>query len=204
MTITPLAVIRAVGLKHSGSARWGVPIDERGPGIYFVSTSRSPLAAPRRLASVPICAKRTAAWIERTPVMKLDGRRPSSGRALGQFLAGFWLPGETILYIGKATSLKRRLAQFAKHRLGDRSPHAGGHWLKTLTCLDRLWVHYARCATAKSAANLERDALEVFARRVSSKSNHGEQPPTATVPFANRVFRKQTEKRRLRGQVRPR
>ena len=48
-------------------------------------------------------------------------------------LAEFWIPGNTVVYIGLTSStIAKRLRQYENTPLGDRRPHAGGHWLKTL------------------------------------------------------------------------
>lgn len=49
-------------------------------------------------------------------------------------LATFWLPDEVVLYIGLAgASVRKRVRQYYRTPLGDKRPHAGGWWLKTLT-----------------------------------------------------------------------
>lgn len=56
----------------------------------------------------------------------------------------FWPGDEVVAYIGLAgTSLRKRVGRYYRTPLGARRPHAGGWWLKTLTVLDDLWVHYA-------------------------------------------------------------
>jgi hypothetical protein len=44
-----------------------------------------------------------------------------------------WNAGQEIIYIGKAMSLRIRLAQFYNHKHGDPSPHRGGQDIKLLT-----------------------------------------------------------------------
>ena len=54
----------------------------------------------------------------------------------------FWIPGQSIVYIGcTKRSLRTRLNQFYRHRFGDRSPHRGGQALTLLKC--QLWVYWA-------------------------------------------------------------
>jgi hypothetical protein len=38
----------------------------------------------------------------------------------------FWLSDQTIIYIGRAKQLTRRLRQFRRHVYGKKSPHRGG------------------------------------------------------------------------------
>ena len=67
-----------------------------------------------------------------------------------------------------------------------RHPHAGGHWLKTLSCLDQLHVYFAECPSAEAAAAQESVALEVFVDRVSKESRSALLNPSLPIPFANR------------------
>ena len=96
---------------------------------------------PEPRATAPIELTRVGKWIERVDGLLLDGQRPSS-RALAGRLASFWLPSETILYVGATdASIGRRVTAIARTELGDRRPHSGAHWLKTLRSLDgiRVW-----------------------------------------------------------------
>src|SRR5437879_2359420 len=79
-------------------------------------------------------------------------------------VASFWLPDEVILYVGKATSLSTRVRQYYSTPLGARSPHAGGHFLKTLSILGELTVHFA---TTVEPGPTEDAALSFFCSRVS-------------------------------------
>jgi hypothetical protein len=46
----------------------------------------------------------------------------------------FWLPDQTIVYIGRAKQLTRRLRQFRRHVYGKKSPHRGGQAILLLDC----------------------------------------------------------------------
>src|ERR1051326_3780216 len=56
---------------------------------------------------------------------------------------GRWLPFEPVLYIGQTTrgTIRERVRAFYCHKVGARSPHAGGQIIKLLDC-DR-WVYWA-------------------------------------------------------------
>src|SRR5262245_51227108 len=69
-------------------------------------------------------------WISRVPTMELD-RSKATVLGVTARLSKFWLADESILYIGKATPLRSRIDAYYRTPLGDRGPHAGGHWLKT-------------------------------------------------------------------------
>ena len=127
-------LLRSVGLLADGPGLWGRPVSAPGPGVFVVE-----LPAP--LPSAPIDVARVGKWIERVETLRLDSTRPTS-KALAARIAAFWLPSQTVLYIGSSeASVGRRTGAMARTELGDRRPYAGGHWLKTLRSLDgvRIW-----------------------------------------------------------------
>jgi hypothetical protein len=71
-------------------------------------------------------------------------------KALAARIGSFWLPSQTVLFIGTSdASVARRVAADGKTELGDRRPAAGGHWLKTLRSLDGLKVWWAATAATE-------------------------------------------------------
>jgi len=81
-----------------------------------------------------------------------------------------WNAGEEIIYIGKATNLHKRIAQFYRHKYGRSSPHRGGQDIKLLKASIRVyWGRVIDCATA------ERSMIDEFYAQVGA------------LPFANRI-----------------
>ena len=129
-------LLRSVGLLADGPVTWGRPVASGRPGVYVVEWPESRPDAPVDLAVV-------GKWIERLPGLRLDGARPTS-RGLAARLHDFWLPGQVVVYVGMTTSsIGARVAAFYRTPLGDRRPHAGGQWLKTLRGLERARVWWA-------------------------------------------------------------
>ena len=58
----------------------------------------------------------------------------SHGSNLPDHERSFWLPDQTIIYIGRAKQLTRRLRQFRRHVYGRTSPHRGGQAILLLDC----------------------------------------------------------------------
>jgi len=172
---TAPALLRSVGLMADGPGQWGRPVPAPGPGVFIVE-----LAAP--LPSAPIELSRVGKWIERVGTLRLDGERPAS-KALAARLASFWLPSQTVLYIGASeASVRRRLAAMAATELGDRRPYAGGHWLRALRTLDAARIWWA----GTTATEEYEDALfDVFADGVSDVERAGLPDREAVLPFAN-------------------
>ena len=139
-------LLRSVGLLADGPAVWGRPVPAPGPGVFVIE-----LPAP--LAAAPIELTRVGKWIERVASLRLDGERPAS-RALAARIGSFWLPSQTVLYIGTSeASVARRVAAMASTELGDRRPASGGHWLKTLRSLDGVKVWWTATAATEEYAD---------------------------------------------------
>lgn len=180
-------LLRSVGLLADGPGLWGRPVSAQGPGVFLVE-----LPAPLPLA--PIDVAKVGKWIERVETLRLDGVRPTS-KALAARLAAFWLPSQTVLYIGSSeASVGRRTLAMARTELGDRRPYAGGHWLKTLRSLDgvRIWW------SPTTATEEYEDALfDAFADGVPEADLAPSPDPDTVLPFAN--LRRSDGRRRATG-----
>ena len=158
-----------------GPAVWGRPVQAQGPGVFVVE-----LPAP--LASAPIELTRVGKWIERVETLRLDGEVPAS-KAVAARLGAFWLPSQTVLFIGSSeVSVARRVAAIAKTELGDRRPAAGGHWLKTLRSLDGLKVWWAATAATEE---YEDALLAAFAAGVPEADLAPLPDRSVILPWAN-------------------
>jgi transcription elongation factor GreA len=169
------SLLRSVGLLADGPAVWGRPVAAPGPGVFVIE-----LPAP--IATAPIELARVGKWIERVETLRLDGERPTS-RALAARLASFWLPSQTILYVGASeASIGRRVAAMARTELGDRRPHPGGHWLRTLRSLDgvRIWW-----APTDATEEYEDALLAAFAEGVADADMAALPDRAVVLPWAN-------------------
>ena len=145
-------VLRSVGLRPDGPALWGRPLTTRAPGIYLVE-----LAAP--LPSPPIELTRLGQWLQRVPDLRLDGTRPTS-KVLATRLASLWLPSARILYAGAAAgSLGGRVNALAHHVIGERRPHADGHWLHLLSGVERTRIWFAETEAPEEYLDAALDAF---------------------------------------------
>ena len=185
--ISAAHLFREVGLLADGPLPWGRPVPARVPGVFVVE-----LPAPK--VTAPIELTRVGKWLERVPDLLLDGERPGT-RPLAARLGTFWLPGQVVLYIGATTaSIAGRLAAMDKTELGDRRPHASGHWLKTLSVLPSTRVWWA----ATNAVEEYEDALlAAFADAVPETARAALPAGADVLPFAN--LRRPTGGRRPSG-----
>lgn len=189
----------AANLEPSGVVPWGttvpLPLSETSPrtGVYVVSLSDDPGRKDAVFNEAPISTEAIEELLAKRPELTLDGSRPSP-RALTERLQSFWLPDETIVYIGLAGERKtrpakgevsKRVAEFYATTLGARSPHAGGWPIKTLSCLPEVFVHFAYCVGEVDA---EKSSLQRFRQFVSRESLDQLRDPARAMPFANLEF----------------
>ena len=158
-----------------GPATFGTPVRSDRPGVYIIE-----LPAP--VSAAPIDFNAVGRWIERVPTLTVDGATPT-GRDLAARLHGFWVPDQTVLYIGQSgASIGSRVGAFVRTPLGDRRPYAGGYWLKTLVGLDKLRVWWAET----DATEEYEDALfGAFAAAVPAATAARLHDPDVVLPFAN-------------------
>ena len=175
MPIEPGALFRAVGLTPDGPARWGAPIRVAGAGVFVIEW---PVAAER----APVDISAVGTWLARVETLRVDGERPT-GKGLAARLAAWWLPGETVVYVGSGKALGRRIEALAATPLGDARPNPAGQWLKALRGYAgaRIWW-----AVTDAAEEYEDALLEAFAAGVPAAVAAALPERSLIVPFANR------------------
>ena len=193
-------LFKGANLVLAGQVNWGQQIRDDKPGIYIVSLST--LLNDKKNALIPqapIDLKIVRKWIDDVPTLKLDGSRPTP-EALRERLSRFWLADEVIIYIGKAgTSVKKRVGQYYRTPLRAPKPHAGGHWIKTLTVLDKLSVFWSLTSEPESK---EDALLGHFVQNVSEETQLLLCDPNNPFPFANLEYPKGNSKRHgIKGSV---
>jgi hypothetical protein len=168
-------LLAAAGLPVGGSVLWGATVPSSSTGVYVVETGRSHTAAPIDPAAI-------SAWLDRVSTLTVDGRRPTAGELIAR-LGAFWLPSRRIVYIGRSSRpLVDRVREFYGTPLGNRSPHAGGHWLKTLLVLPQCRVWWASTPAFLAA---EGQLFTAFAATVPDAEAQALHDPTLVLPFGN-------------------
>jgi len=183
-------LLNQCGLKHGGSVRWGSQISEFNSGVYIISLNKSPIGINGTLEKAPVDKKVCSHWLEICPQLQMDGIRPTVQQLMDR-LNDFWLPDEVVLYIGKATTLSSRIRQYYKTPVGAPWPHSGGYFLKLLSNLDELWVHYA---ISNQPEKIESQMIQFFTENVSKQTKHQLRDPYRPFPFANLEWPRGTRK----------
>jgi hypothetical protein len=197
MPSTVAEILAAAGAQRAGVARWGELPDRwrrastSTTGIYIVALTDLLDRVDGTLEKAPASLPPLKKLLERRPELTLDKMPEPTPRQLQKRLSEFWLPDETVLYIGLADArgklhrnghLGHRVHEYCATRIGAKSPHAGGWPVKTLGCLSELWVHYAYCDDVHQA---EGKCLERLADHVSPETRATLRDPVRVMPFAN-------------------
>lgn len=173
--LTAQAVLRTLDLTIDGPVRWGQPVRSRAPGIFVVEAPDA-----EALPQLDIVAIR--AWLERVPTFTIDGARPDAN-AVADRLRSFWLPGQHVLYVGRSQkSLGARVGALYGTALGDRRPHSGGHWLKTLKNLTELRVWWAE---TNAPEEYEDAVAAAVAETVTTEERAAVRAHAVLLPWAN-------------------
>ena len=176
------ALFEKCGLEWAGAVKWQQRIPSDEPGVYAISMNSEPYAAHGGPVELPLSSRAFEELLDVCPSLEIDGRSATLD-SFGSRLQQFWLPDEPILYIGKAgTSLSARTGAYYSTKLGATGPHAGGWWLKMLTILPELTVHYARHSDPGAA---EDALINQFARQLSQASRANLFDRNRVGPFAN-------------------
>lgn len=181
MPCTISELFSAADLTPEGVVRWGTRLPTSQPGVYAVSLTDATDAIDATRVEAPLDRLAFETWLRVRPELMLDGTRPTVEQLMER-VGGFWLPDESVLYVGLATTLASRVQGYYRTPIGARRPHAGGYFLKLLTNLDELWVHYAPCADPDLA---EDQMLMHFSSKVSNEAKAILMDPAHPFPFAN-------------------
>jgi archaellum component FlaF (FlaF/FlaG flagellin family) len=187
MPISVSHVTSAFNVEVIETVKWADSISENRNGIYIISTNPRLEFVQKEKSHINFNQSQVEIWQINAPNIMLNGTKVSSEDLMNQ-LKRFWLPDETILYIGKAEkqSLSKRIGQYYSHKVGEKGPHKGGYWLKLLNQLDELFVHVI---PTSNSAQIEEAMLHFFMEHVSKESKSDLIDKKLCLPFANLQLR---------------
>lgn len=176
-----------LSINNIHQVKWGTSFNERGEGIYIVSTSKDPSNHLVLSPSPAFDENQISLWISKLPNFKIDGIKVNS-HTLKERLSKFWMPDESILYIGKApirkngTGISKRVTEYFSTEIGDGGPHSGGQWLKTLKNICSFTVYYGLCSNPDK---IETQMLDIFMSNVSHETTANFYDKEKKLPFSN-------------------
>ena len=163
--------------------KWGTAFHEDDSGIYIVTTNSKNDFLPKEKETISFIHDQVNLWKKNAPNITLNNKDVTTNE-LTKHLSKFWLPDETILYIGKAEkqTFSERICQFYNHKVGKKSPHKGGYWLKLLSSLNEYHIHLL---PTNDSHKIETQLLQYFIDHVSNDSKLILIDKELCLPFAN-------------------
>ena len=197
MTTTIEQLLNHFNLKEFYRISWATKFSEKRQGIYIVSTSNhtnrhNGITITPKLSDIII-----QQWIDKLPKFQLDNVSPTL-QTLKHRLLEFWLPDESILYIGKAPTRKngsgisKRVREYFDTAIGDGRPHSGGQWIKVLSNISSLFIYYVPC---DKPGEIEDKMLEFFMNNVSPNTLNQLKDKELPLPFANLRYKPSIDKK---------
>lgn len=193
MATTINELIKYFNLPKSKMVQWNEKIPTEKEGIYIVSLSGDPGLNNGILNTIPISKDIIDKWIKKVNGFEIDKELTFDRDKIVERLSQFWLPDESIIYIGKASirsngnGIGNRVKEFYNTDYGEKRPHAGGHWIKALTVLNKLKVHYILC---DNSGEIEIKLLKYFIDNVSGESKQILRDKELMLPFGNLELKK--------------
>ena len=181
-------LIENFNLSPARSVKWNEIPTTKEEGVYIVSLSNNPEKNNGIHKSAPISKDIMKKWISKVDGFELDKINTFNSDKVIKRMSQFWLPDENILYIGKASKrangdgIGNRVDEYYRTDYGEKSPHAGGHWLKSLKILNELFVYYSTCENPEI---VEEDMLRLFCKNVSETTKINLRDSNLPLPFAN-------------------
>lgn len=189
MPTTIKQVVEKAGLSSTDikEVKWNTSIGCKEEGIYIISLSEN-IESNRTIKEIPLSMTILETWIKRLDYFIIDKKETKDPKIIRERLSEFWIPDESILYIGKAPLRKRgggignRVQEYYDTAIGEARPHAGGHWIKLLKNLNELHVFYITC---KNSEAIEKEMLSLFGKMVSESTQKSLATKGPILPFAN-------------------
>lgn len=197
MPTTIKQLFDASNIENIHKEKWGTIVENQRQGVYIVSMSPIPDENAITLEKPNFNYPEIAKWIDKLPDFTIDGVKPTI-ELLKKRLTEFWLPDESILYIGKAPKrsngdgLGQRIYEYYITEIGEGRPHSGGQWIKTLSNLETSFVYYGYC---NDPTDVERQMLDLFMANVSIETVQSLRDSSLPLPFANIRYKPMVDKK---------
>jgi hypothetical protein len=197
MPISVNDIFKKFDLTISGQVKWGQMVNIDKCGVYVIALTDHP--DKMNTLELPVFSdvaiQNWMKLLNQHGTSILIDDEVASVDMLKRRLSGYWLPDETIIYIGKVgptqgRTFKKRLKEFYDTKLGCDKPHAGGHWINTLDNPQGLTIFYCICDPL-----LEEQMIDFFCQQVSYKTKAQLHDNVNCFPFANKEKNKSTRKK---------
>ena len=190
MATTVRQLLNHFNLLDFEKVKWGTIFNELKQGVYVAATSDNPDQHLGKTDKPNFDDQQIKLWLSKVRDFEIDGIAATLTN-LKNRLTDFWLPDESILYIGKAPTRKiesgisKRVSEYFSTIIGNGGPHSGGQWIKVLKDLNNFTIYYAAC---DNPGVVEHKMLEYFMTNVSKQTLVKLYDKELPLPFANIKF----------------
>jgi hypothetical protein len=192
------------GLPIHGQVNWGELINSSERGFYVVALTpeKDKLVCMSKPTFDLNVIQKWIDLIESGGKQILIDDNVANIQTLTQRLERFWLPDETILYIGKAgpskkRTLRQRVKEYYQTVLGCDKKHAGGNWINCLSNIKSLTVYYSEYS-GQDIEEKEEQLIDYFMRNVSEQTKRQLLDPINSFPFANKEINRKSVRQKIR------
>ena len=204
MPTTPTDIFKQIGLHIKGQVKWNssIPVDKCG--LYVIALTENPDSL---ICKVNPNLSDTAFddWLM---TVSSGGKQiliddlPANRESLKTRLSKFWIPDETIIYIGKAgpsksRTLKKRVNEYFSTKLGCDKKHAGGHWINVLQNIYDLTIFYCEYSN-DDIEEMEEKMLLYFIDNVTESIKQFLYDENNCFPFANKEVHRHSIKTKFK------
>lgn len=196
MPTTPTAIFKQIGLKVKGQVKWNnsIPINMCGLYVIALTDNADSLVCNKTPSFCDIAFDNWLKTINSGSKQILIDNIPANRESLKQRLLEFWLPDETIIYIGKAgptknRTLRKRVNEYYMTKLCCDKKHAGGHWINVLQNINELTVFFSDYSE-NDIDEMEEKMLSYFIDNVTETTKNCLHDKINCFPFANKVIHK--------------
>ena len=187
MPTTVIEIFEKQNISEFRKIKWGTQFFDNNEGIYVVSMSNKP-DKNLGLTEEPLFDdNQLNLWLSKLDNFLVD-HNPATKATLKKRLSEFWLPDESILYIGKAPKrrngqgLSKRISEYYETEIGDGGPHSGGQWIKVLKNISSFTIYYGY---SDSPAFVEKNMMRTFMDNVSEITLGKLYDKELPLPYAN-------------------
>lgn len=204
MPTTPLEIFQRIGLQIKGQVKWNTSIPQDKCGLYVIALTD----VQDKMVCHNLPQFNNSAFDNWLSTVRAGNKQIlvdnliANSQQIKNRLSKFWLSDETIVYIGKAgptnsRTLRKRVDEYYKTKLGCDKKHAGGHWLNVLQNVNQLTVFYCDYVN-NDIEEKEEEMMSYFIENVSAFTKENLFDKVNCFPFANKEIHRHSLKSKIK------
>ncbi|MET4081554.1 hypothetical protein ABIB40_001503 [Pedobacter sp. UYP30] len=204
MPSTPKDIFKHIGLQIKGQVKWNtsIPLDKCGLYVIALTDVQDKMICHTIPQFNDLAIGNWLSTVKSRNKQILIDNLIANSQDIKNRLSKFWLPDETVVYIGKAgplpsRTLRKRVDEYYSTKLGCDKKHAGGHWLNILNNINQLTVFYCDYVH-NDIGEKEEEMLSYFIESVSINTKKSLYDMINCFPFANKEIHRHSLKSKIK------